>query len=29
VLIGKKGDFENDKWELYDLASDFSQANAA
>jgi arylsulfatase A-like enzyme len=26
VLIGKKGDFENDKWELYDLASDFSQA---
>jgi arylsulfatase A-like enzyme len=26
MLIGKKGDFENDKWELYDLASDFSQA---
>jgi arylsulfatase A-like enzyme len=26
VLIGKKGDFENDKWELYDLANDFSEA---
>jgi arylsulfatase A-like enzyme len=26
VLIGKKGDFESDKWELYNLASDFSQA---
>lgn len=27
VLIGKKGDFENDKWELYDLSADFSEAN--
>ena len=27
ILIGKKGDFENDKWELYDLANDFSEAN--
>jgi hypothetical protein len=26
VLIGKKGDFENDKWELYDLKTDYSQA---
>lgn len=26
VLIGKTGDFENDRWELYDLTSDFSQA---
>ncbi|MGF9761872.1 arylsulfatase [Microvirga sp. 0TCS3.31] len=27
VLLGKKGDFENDAWELYDLRSDFSQAD--
>jgi arylsulfatase len=27
VLIGKKGDFENDKWELYNLSADFSEAN--
>ncbi len=26
VLIGKTGDFENDRWELYDLRTDFSQA---
>ena len=26
ILIGKKGDFENDKWELYDLANDFREA---
>lgn len=26
VLIGKKGDFENDHWELYDLTTDFSQS---
>ena len=27
VLLGKKGDFENDAWELYDLRNDFSQAD--
>lgn len=27
VLMGKNGDFENDKWELYDLSKDFTQAN--
>jgi len=27
VLLGKKGDFENDTWELYDLGRDFSQAD--
>lgn len=26
-LLGRKGDFENDKWELYDLSKDFSQAD--
>jgi arylsulfatase A-like enzyme len=26
VLLGKKGDFENDIWELYNLEEDFSQA---
>jgi hypothetical protein len=26
VLLGKKGDFENDSWELYDLEHNFSQA---
>jgi len=26
VLIGKKGDFENDTWELYNLDRDFSEA---
>jgi arylsulfatase len=25
-LLGKKGDFENDVWELYDLKQDFSEA---
>lgn len=27
VLVGKKGDFENDKWELYNIENDFSEAN--
>ena len=27
VLLGKKGDFENDKWELYNLDKDFSEAD--
>lgn len=27
LMLGRKGDFENDKWELYDLRNDFSQAN--
>jgi hypothetical protein len=27
VLLGRKGDFENDIWELYNLDTDFSQAN--
>ena len=27
VLLGRKGDFENDSWELYNLARDFSQAD--
>ncbi len=27
ILIGKKGDFENDTWELYDLSADFSEAS--
>jgi hypothetical protein len=27
VLVGKKGDFDKDTWELYDLHDDFSQAN--
>jgi len=27
VLMGKKGDFENDKWELYNLTNDFSEAS--
>jgi hypothetical protein len=27
VLVGKKGDFENDKWELYNIENNFSQAN--
>ncbi|WP_198651592.1 sulfatase-like hydrolase/transferase [Dyella sp. C11] len=27
VLVGRKGDFENDKWELYNLNDDFSQAD--
>src|SRR6201999_636235 len=27
VLIGRKGDFENDHWELYNLIDDFSQAD--
>lgn len=26
-LLGRKGDFENDEWELYDLSKDFSQAD--
>jgi arylsulfatase A-like enzyme len=26
ILLGKKGDFQNDKWELYDLKTDFSEA---
>jgi arylsulfatase A-like enzyme len=26
VLLGRTGDFENDRWELYDLKQDFSQA---
>lgn len=27
VLVGRKGDFENDQWELYNIDEDFSQAN--
>jgi arylsulfatase A-like enzyme len=27
ILLGKKGDFQNDKWELYDLKTDFSEAD--
>jgi arylsulfatase len=27
VLLGRKGDFENDQWELYDLSKDFGQAD--
>src|SRR5580698_6585835 len=27
VLLGKKGDFKNDKWELYNLDKDFSEAD--
>ena len=27
ILLGKKGDFQNDKWELYDLKADFSEAD--
>lgn len=27
VTVGKKGDFEKDTWELYDLNDDFSEAN--
>jgi arylsulfatase len=27
ILLGRKGDFENDQWELYDLRTDFSQAD--
>ena len=26
-LLGRRGDFENDRWELYDLSNDFSEAN--
>jgi len=26
ILLGRKGDFENDVWELYDLRKDYSQA---
>jgi arylsulfatase A-like enzyme len=27
VLVGRKGDFENDQWELYNIDEDFSEAN--
>lgn len=27
VTVGKKGDFDKDTWELYDLKNDFSEAN--